>query len=153
MSTLNNCCQKWIEDCSKHIARSTDLERQVAALKVELNHRSAELTGAFHQLSASQAREKLLCELQWKNIRHVVSTLADWAFGSKDDPRWGTAWIAMTTGLSAKDGPQFTLELLPTDDTALQARLKDEREKCAVKCEQHGQTLGSILAAEIRSMT
>ena len=51
-------------------------------------------------------------EVQWRNIRHAVRTLADWAFGGKDDPRWGTAWLAMVNGLSAKDGPQFNLERL-----------------------------------------
>lgn len=51
-------------------------------------------------------------EVQWRNIKHVVKTLADWAFGSKDDPRWGTAWIAMVSGLTAKDGPTFNLESL-----------------------------------------
>lgn len=51
-------------------------------------------------------------EVQWRNIKHVVKTLADWAFGSKDDPRWGTAWIAIVNGLTAKDGPTFNLESL-----------------------------------------
>lgn len=51
-------------------------------------------------------------EVQWRNIKHVVKTLADWAFGGKDDPRWGTAWVAMVTGLTAKDGPTFNLERL-----------------------------------------
>ena len=106
------------------------------------------------QLAASQAREKLLCELQWKNIRHVVYALADWAFGSKDDPRWGTAWIAMTTGLSAKDGPQFTLELLPTDDTALKARLAEERERIASWYKDKGWLLDEEDVPDaIRSMT
>ncbi len=51
-------------------------------------------------------------EVQWRNIKHVVRTLADWAFGSKDNPRWGTAWVAMMNGLTAKDGPTFNLERL-----------------------------------------
>ena len=51
-------------------------------------------------------------EVQWRNIKHVVRTLADWAFGGKDDPRWGTAWVAMVNGLTAKDGPTFNLERL-----------------------------------------
>lgn len=80
-------------------------------------------------LAASQLREKEL-----RRLLAEISTL-------------GAA-----TYYDAKDIADEALAF-PTDDTALQARLKDEREKCAVKCEQHGQTLGSILAAEIRSMT
>jgi len=58
-------------------------------------------------------------EVQWRNIRYVVRTLADWAFGSKDDPRWGSAWVAMVNGLTAKDGPEFQLERLPIDAAPL----------------------------------
>jgi hypothetical protein len=53
-------------------------------------------------------------EVQWRNIKHVVRTLADWAFGSKDDPTYGTCWIAVVNGLTAKDGPEFKLEPLYT---------------------------------------
>lgn len=84
------------------------------------------------QLAASQALEQQLREaLASEHADHV--SLASSELGI--DP-WECEALA-----------------LPSDDTALQARLKEEREKCAVKCEQHGQTLGSILAAAIRSMT
>ena len=42
---------------------------------------------------------------------------------------------------------------IPNDDSALQERLKEERERCAKVCAEVGQTLGSILAESIRSMT
>ena len=106
-------------------------EEQVAALKVELNNRSAELTGAFHQLAASQLREKEL-----RRLLAEISTL-------------GAA-----TYYDAKDIADEALAF-PTDDTALQARLKEEREKCAERIEAvEGEWLTKVAAsALIRSMT
>lgn len=85
------------------------LERQVAALKVELNHRSAELTGAFHQLAASQAREQKLRDALQFYMTPPIGQLNDHHIAAA---KLGVAVLA-----------------LPTDDTALQARLKEEREK------------------------
>jgi hypothetical protein len=52
-------------------------------------------------------------EVQWRNIRKVVKALADHCFGSPDDPKYGLYHVALTTSLTAKDGPTFQLEPLP----------------------------------------
>ena len=69
--------------------------------------------------------------VQWLNIKTVVKQLADHCFGSKDDPRWGTAWISVVTSLTAKDGPTFTLEPLPESNKVadLSAEILSLKEK------------------------
>lgn len=84
-------------------------------------------------------------EVQWRNIRYVVRTLADWAFGGKDDPRWGTAWLAMVNGLSAKDGPILQLE--PLSNAPKPAPLPDEVREMVVdlRCFEHPNHTGESL--------
>jgi len=48
----------------------------------------------------------------------VVRSLADWAFGSADDPKYGVCWTALVNGLTSKDGPSFSLEPLPVSASA-----------------------------------
>lgn len=65
-----------------------------------------------------------LQEIQWRNIRKVVDALADFCFGSQDDPRWGVAHVAIRTSLTAKDGldvQALKLEPLAAPTTAAQA--------------------------------
>ncbi|CAB5514575.1 hypothetical protein LMG26857_03634 [Achromobacter anxifer] len=59
--------------------------------------------------------------VQWRNIHKVVNALADFCFGSKDDPRWGVAHIAITQSLTANDGLDVLalgLERLPSTQAA-----------------------------------
>lgn len=85
-------------------------------------------------LAASQAREQQLREALERNEREIYHLRADRGWTNQSEFR-----------------PSEILAL-PTDDTALQARLKEERERCAVECEQHGPTIGRIFASKIRSM-
>lgn len=147
--------------------RIADLERQVAALKVELaemeqlygsefnlnnnliavraaltkeNERlqtiDLDLQMAVQKLEASQEREGKLREaLASEHADHV--SLASSELGI--DP-WECEALA-----------------LPTDDTALQARLKEEREKCAKVCDEFQRTsylsVGTTLARMIRELS
>lgn len=86
----------------------------------------------MEQLAASQAREQKLRGLLGEYLEQA----------SEYDGR---------TSQALEDEISEALAL-PTDDTALQARLKEERERCAVECEQHGPTIGRIFASKIRSM-
>jgi hypothetical protein len=90
-------------------------------------------------------------EVQWRNIRAVVKTLADWAFESQDHPKWGSAWLAMVTGLTAKDGPQFLLEKLPPS----RVTISDHRPKVKVyhfSAESRGYGSTTLLDVSSRSM-
>lgn len=88
----------------------------------------------MEQLAASQAREK--------KLREAFRTIAEDAVECDHN-----GWPRQSPRAYAR--AQLAL---PTDDTALQARLKEERERCAVECEQHGPTIGRIFASKIRSM-
>ncbi len=140
-----------------------NLGEQLTAMTQErdaaLSNRAAAVSAAHEcndQLAAAQAREAKLREAQWRNIKSVVKTLADWAFGDKDHPKYGVYWVSIVTGLTAKDGPKFTLEALatPLDDSALQARQKAERERCAERLEAvDGEWITKVAAsALIRSL-
>ncbi|HET8687512.1 MAG TPA: hypothetical protein VFM18_12730 [Methanosarcina sp.] len=53
-------------------------------------------------------------EIQWRNIKKVVKGLADFCFGSPNDPRYGHYHVMLTTSLTAKDGMDIsTLNLEP----------------------------------------
>lgn len=53
-------------------------------------------------------------EVQWRNIKTVVKAIADYAFGSKDDPTYGMFWLCIVNSLTAKDGiGAISLEPLP----------------------------------------
>lgn len=55
--------------------------------------------------------------IQWRNVRKIVKALADWGFGSPNDQKYGHCHVIMTTGLTAKDGPDFsTIDLEPIPD-------------------------------------
>ena len=41
---------------------------------------------------------------QWRNIKKVIKALADFCFGSKDNPKYGHCHLALTNSLTAKDG-------------------------------------------------
>lgn len=109
----------------------TKLERQVAALTKERDEAYAQQSKMCHltadqtrQLAASQAREQQLIELFVKH-GHRVGNLK-----------------VIRDAVAA-----------PRDDTALQARLKEEREKCAKVCDNVGRDITSWCAQAIRSMT
>lgn len=92
---------------------ASDLERKLVHISAELVHRSAELTGAFHQLAASQAREQRLRE-------ELETIVAGWSCGNIRD----SDSLRKLADLNRKLA-------LHTDDTALQERLKEERERVA----------------------
>lgn len=52
--------------------------------------------------------ESTLHEKQWRNITKVVKALADFCFGSPNDPTYGHCHVALTTSLTAKDGLDVT---------------------------------------------
>lgn len=52
--------------------------------------------------------------IQWRNIRAAAKQLADFCFGSPDDPKYGSCHVAVTTSLTARDGVDLVLEPLPT---------------------------------------
>ena len=57
------------------------------------------------QLAALRKQPKVNAEeIQWRNIRKVVNALADFCFGSQDDPQWGVSHLVIRTSLTAKDG-------------------------------------------------
>lgn len=158
----------WTTDCLLAANALEALEQQVASLNEELQKRDkcsymgpmrdCPTHGIGPELAAAQAREAKMREAQWRNIKSVVKTLADWAFGGKNHPKYGTYWVSIVTGLTAKDGPKFTLEALtlPTDNSALMERLKAERENCADAMWQaylDGEESYSKLHDVIRSMT
>lgn len=50
-----------------------------------------------------------------------MKALADWGFGSPAEPKYGHCHVTMMTGLTAKDGPDFStidLEKFPDDREA-----------------------------------
>lgn len=51
--------------------------------------------------------------VQWRNIQKVVKELASFCFGSASDPKFGIAYTAIVTSLTAKDGLNVQLEPLP----------------------------------------
>lgn len=57
-------------------------------------------------------------QVQWRNIQKVVRELAAFCFGSASDPSYGSAYTALVTSLTAKDGLQVKLEPLPTAGAA-----------------------------------
>lgn len=87
-------------------------------------------------------------EVQWKNIKSVVRTLADWAFGSKDDPKYGSCWLAIVNGITCKDGPDFKLEPLPKQPLNPVAIIKEER-LAEIEADPRG---ASIFKAEIQAL-
>ncbi len=76
-------------------------------------------------------RKRTANEIQWRNIRKVVRTLADLCFESPEHPKYGTYHTALTTSLTAKDG-LGPIDLEPLPDTATLtaelARVKAERD-------------------------
>lgn len=87
-----------------------------------------------------QASGELLAnaeEIQWRNIRKVVRALADLCFGSKDDPRWGIAWISIVNSLTAKDGLDSStlgLERLTATPTAEPVGEPNKCEETSIYC-------------------
>ena len=52
--------------------------------------------------------------IQQHNIQRAIRQVADFCFGNKNDPKWGTAWISVAHSLSANDGLELKgLEPLP----------------------------------------
>lgn len=83
--------------------------------------------------------------IQWRNVKKIVKALADWGFGSPNDPDYGHCHVAMTTGLTAKDGPDFStigLEKFPQE--AMEARLRalqplfNEIQQCSHRTSVYG---------------
>lgn len=94
-----------------------DVDQAVAQIDPDWQAHAKE-RWSFRPAQVSEVKESSvsLDEIQWQNIRQVVRTLADWGFGGPDDPKWGSAWLAMVTGLTAKDGPEFKLTPLISPD-------------------------------------
>lgn len=122
----------------------SDLERQVSALMKERDELETECAvhaactkHRFEQLASCQAREQQLREALERNEREIYHLRADRGWTNQSEFR-----------------PSEILAL-PQDDTALQARLKEEREKCAERIEAvEGEWLTKVAAsALIRSMT
>lgn len=59
-------------------------------------------------------------QIQFENIKSAVKQLADFCFGSKDHPRFGTCWITLVTSLTAADGIVLNLQPLPKESDELQ---------------------------------
>lgn len=52
--------------------------------------------------------------IQQRNLRKAVRQIADFCFGNQNDPKWGSAWIAVAQCLDASDGLVLTdLEPFP----------------------------------------
>lgn len=65
--------------------------------------------------------------IQHRNIKKVVRALADLCFGSKNEPKWGVAWLAIVNSLTAKDGLDWmALRLEPLPEVG-QAALDTQR--------------------------
>ncbi len=100
---------------------------QLAAMQRANDHQHSLIETAQDQLAASQAREQRLRDAMVIALGH---------------------YSMRTNAASVLENALALLQ----DDTALQVRLKEERERCAVECEQHGPTIGRIFASKIRSM-
>jgi hypothetical protein len=91
--------------------------------------------------------------IQWRNVRKIVKALADWGFGSPNDPNYGHCHITMTTGLTAKDGPDFSvigLESFPTDISISHLRpLLDEVARRGEKMGGDGSSFTVTIDAEM----
>lgn len=130
MSEPNACCQEWRDECNKHLSRIAELDQQVAALTKE-NERLKTVPMKYRRMEFNAQLQNQLSASQAREAR-----LRD----------------AMDT--CDRDCIRAALAL-PTDDSALQARLKEEREKCAERIEAvEGEWLTKVAAsALIRSMT
>lgn len=153
---------------------------QVAALTKENHDLANKLTIAWNkpndQLAASQAREAKLREAL-ENVNAAYDKVSD---GLQDDLENGVKWLneqaaqkfnkeypgvvkALDALLEASISADEALAL-PADDSALQARLKEERERCIAVCEEtadiyrqmhnpEAENVADACADAIRSMT
>lgn len=115
----------------------TKLEQQVAAMQRANDHQHSLIETAQDQLAASQAREQ--------KLRGAFSAIAE-----DTVPCDHNGWPRQTRREYAR--AQLAL---PQDDTILQERLKEEREKVAQFVTDYSDEHGLItmrLAAAIRSM-
>lgn len=55
-------------------------------------------------------------QVQWRNIKHVITEAAKFCFGSADHPQYGSSYIALVNCLSEKDGLQLKLDPLPKNN-------------------------------------
>lgn len=100
-----------------------------------VDFRHADNPVPFSKMTTQQPQQKETAaeQVQWRNIRNVVKQLADFCFESKDHPKYGSSWLAITHALTAKDGIQPMLEPLPklfdsapTQDVSLPLAINDE---------------------------